>query len=236
MHKTIGERLGGPTRRIAIAGALIVVLVGVAIGVTLWRYGASTSKYEATLRNTATVAKTVEARATVYDILNGARPLTTSARMADVTALREDYSQLDPVLASLTRYTTDSPLEQTALGRARGISTALGTSVAALERDAGSPAAAAEVDRIASLLDGVDHQLDVVAASEGAQDLSDQLSAQASAHLALLLSLLVGGLAMLCTALLTVYVVRLTGSLFGRIRTTSSTLAEATNEMRAATL
>jgi Methyl-accepting chemotaxis protein (MCP) signalling domain len=236
MHKTIGERLGGPTQRIAIAGSLIVVLVGVAIGVTLWRYGASTSKYEATLKNTATVAKTAEARATVYDILNGARPLTTSASVADVSTLRENYAELDPVLASLTRYTTDSPLEQTALNRAQVISATLGTTVAALEQDVGTPAAAAEVDRIASLLDGVDHQLDMVVSAEHAQNLSDQRSAQASEHSALLVSLLVGGLAMLCTALLTIYVVRLTGSLFERIRTTSSTLTEATNEMRAATL
>ena len=52
MRRTIGERLSGPTRRIAIAGAVIVVLVGVAIAVTLWRYSASTAKYESTLKNT----------------------------------------------------------------------------------------------------------------------------------------------------------------------------------------
>jgi len=236
MHKTIGERLGDPTRRIAVSGALIVVLVGVAIGVTLWRYGASTSKYEATLKNTATVARTAEARTAVYDILNGARPLATSASAAGVATLREDYAKLDPTLASLKRYTSDSPSEQTALSRAQGISTALGAGVAALERDAGTAAATAEVDRIASLLGGVDHLLDAVAAAEHTQNLSDQRAAQASDHSALLLSLLVGGLAMVCTALLTIYVVRLTGSLLERIRTTSSTLTDATNEMRAATL
>jgi methyl-accepting chemotaxis protein len=236
MHKTIGERLGGPTRRIAISGALIVVLVGVAIGVTLWRYGASTAKYEATLKNTATIAETGEARTAVYDVLNGARPLSTNASAAVLATLREGYAELDPTLVALSHDTADTPVEQKALGRAGGIYAALGTTVAALERDAGTPAAAAQVDRIAYLLDGVDHQLDVVAARESTQNLSDRRSAQASDRSALLLSLLIGGLAMLCTALLTVYVVRLTGSLFERIRATSSTLTEATNEMRAATL
>jgi methyl-accepting chemotaxis protein len=235
MPSTLGERLG-PTRRIALAGALIVVLVGVAIGVTLWRFGASTARYEATLQNTATVAETAAARTAVYDVLNGARPLTTSGSAADIPTLREDYAELDPTLVSLQRSTTDTPLEQTALSRARANAAALGTAVAALAHNAGTPGAAAEVDRIARLLDGVDHQLDVVVAQEDTQDQSDQRSAQATAHSALLLSLLAGGLAMLCAALLTVYTVRLTRRLLTQIRATSSTLTEATNEMRAATL
>jgi methyl-accepting chemotaxis protein len=236
MRTTIGERLGGPTRRIAIAGALIVVLVGVAIGVTLWRYGASTSKYEATLKNTTTVAETGETRTAVYDILNAARPLATGTSAAGIAALHEAGAELGPRLVSLVHLTTDAPLEQAALASARGNNDALGTTIATLSQNAGTPAAAAEIDRIAYLLDGVDHQLDAVVAQENAQNLSDQRSAQASNRSALLLSLLAGGLAMLCTALLTVYVVRLTGRLFARIRTTSSTLTEATNEMRAATL
>lgn len=97
-----------------------------AIGVTLWRYGASTAKYEATLKNTATIAATAEARTAVYDILNGARPLAASASAADGTTLRKDYAKLDPALVSLSHYTVDTPIEQTALARARGISAALG--------------------------------------------------------------------------------------------------------------
>jgi methyl-accepting chemotaxis protein len=236
MRTIIGERLGGPTRRIAIAGVLIVVLVGVAIGVTLWRYGASTDKYEATLKNTATIAETGEARTAVYDILNAARSLTTSRSAAGITTLHKTGSELDPALVSLVQATTNSPIEQTALARARGIAAALQITIATLAQDAGKPAAAAGVDHIASLLDGVDRQLDLVVTQENAQNLSDQRSAQASDHSALLLSLLASGLAVLGTALLTVYTVRLTGRLFRRIQTTSGTLTEATNEMRAATL
>ncbi len=236
MRTSLGERLSAPTRRIAIAGALIVVLVGAAVGVTLWRFGASSAKYEATLKNTAAVAKTTEARTALYDILNAARPLTTNASAADTATLREVGAELDPALVSLLRSTADSPLEQTALGHARGSAAALGTTVAALAQNAGTHAAAAEVDRIASLLDGVDRQLDVVVATEVAQDRSDQRSAQATAHSALLFSLLAGALAVLWAALLTIYTVRLTRRLLTQIRTTSSTLGEATNEMRAATL
>jgi methyl-accepting chemotaxis protein len=236
MRTTIGDRLGGPTRRIAIAGTLIVVLVGVAIGVTLWRYGASSDRYEATLQNTATVVKTAEARTADYDILNAARPLAVSGSAADLTTLHEAGAELDPALVSLVQSTADSPIEQTALARARGIAAALQITIATLAQNAGTPAAAAEVDRVASLLNGIDHQFDVVVAQENAQDLSDRRAAQASASSALLVSLLAGGLAMLGAALLTIYTVRLTGRLFERIRTTSSTLTEATNEMRAATL
>ncbi len=236
MRASLGERLSAPTRRIALAGALIVLLLGAAIGVTLWRFGASSARYEATLKNTATVAKTAEVRTAVYDILNAARPLTTSASAPDIATLREVGAKLDPALVSLLRSTADTPLEQTALSRARGSVAALGTTFAALAHNAGTPAAATEVDRIARLLDGVDSQLDVVVARENAQDQNDRRSARATAHSALLLSLIAGGLAMLCAALLTLYTVRLTRRLLTQIRTTSSTLGEATNEMRAATL
>jgi hypothetical protein len=236
MIKIIGDRLGGPTRRIAIAGALIVVLVGGAIGVTLWRYGASTAKYEATLKNTATIAKTTEARTALYDVLNTARPLTASASAADIVALHSAAAELKATLVSLSSSTTDTPLEQTALNRARGVTAALGDTIATLAQNAGTPAAAAEVDRVANLLSAVDRQLDVVVNAESTQDRGDQRSAQASANSALLVSLLAGGLAVLCAVLLTVYTVRLTGRLLGQIRKTSGTLSEATNEMRAATL
>jgi methyl-accepting chemotaxis protein len=236
MSRAIGERLGSPARRIAIAGALIVILVGVAIGVTLWRFGASAAKYEATLKNTTTVARTAEARAAAYDILDAARPLTASGSAADVAALHQAGAELDPSLVALVTATADAPVEQAALARAQGLTAALRVTTAALAQGAGSPAASAEVDRIAKLLRGIDHQLDVVVAQENAQDQSDRRSAQASAHSALLVSLLAGGLAMLCAALLTAYTVRLTGRLLARIRATSGTLTEATNEMRAATL
>jgi Methyl-accepting chemotaxis protein (MCP) signalling domain len=236
MPRIIGGRLGGPTRRIAIAGALIVVLVGAAIGVTLWRHGASTAKFEATLKNTATIAETAEARTVVYDILNATRPLTVSGSAVDIIALHKAGAELDPTLVSLTRSTTDTPLEQTALVRARGIAATLGDTIATLAQNAGTAAAAAEVGRIANLLSSVDRQLDAVVAQESAQDHSDRSSAQASASSAMLLSLLAGGLAVLCTVLLTVYTVRLTGRLLRQIRKTSGTLAEATNEMRTATL
>jgi methyl-accepting chemotaxis protein len=236
VRSSLGERLSAPTRRIALAGALIVLLVGAAIGVTLWRFGASTAKYEATLTNTATVAETAAARAAVYDVLNGARPLTTSASAADIARLREDNAELDSALVSLLHSTADAPLEQTALGRARVNVTALGATVPALAHDAGTPAVAADVAHIAQLLDGIDHQLDVVVATEYAQDQGDRRSAEATAHSARVLSLLAGALAVLCTALLTLYTVRLTGRLLAQIRMTSSTLGEATSEMRAATL
>jgi Methyl-accepting chemotaxis protein (MCP) signalling domain len=236
MPSTLGERLDGPTRRIAIAGALIVVLVGVAIGVTLWRFGASAARYEATLKNESTIAETGEARTAVYDTLNAARRLTTSRSAADLSALRGAGGELDPALASLVRSTADSPLELAALGRARGAAATMQAQIATLAQAAGTPAAATMVDRVASLLGVVDRQLDAVVAQERAQNQSDRSSAQASARSALLISLLIGGLAVLCTVLLTVYSVRLTGRLLAQIRRTSGTLAEATNEMRAATV
>lgn len=229
-------RLSNPTRRIALAGAVIVLLVGVAIGVTLWRFGESTTKYEATVKNIHTVAETTEARTAVYDVLNGARLLTSSDSPADITTLREGAAGLERPLVSLTSVTADTPLEQSALGHARTIAAELQSAAATLVQHAATPAASAQVTHIVHLLDGVDHYLDVVVAQESAQDRSDQRSAQAASRSALLFSLLAGGFAMLGAALLTVYSVRLTGRLLAQIRATSGTLTRATDEMREATL
>jgi methyl-accepting chemotaxis protein len=204
--------------------------------VTLWRFGASTTKYEAALKNTATIAQTTEARTSVYDTLDGARRLTASRSAVDITVLHEAGAGVELTLAPLVRSTADTPLELVALSRAQAIAAALQTSIATLAQNAGTPAAASEVDHIANLLSAVDRQLDVVVTQEKAQNQADQRSAKATAHSALLLSLLAGGLAVLCAVLLTVYAVRLTGRLLAQIRRTSGTLTEATNEMRAATL
>jgi methyl-accepting chemotaxis protein len=236
MLGNIGGRLSNPTRRIALAGALIVLLVGGAIGVTLSRFGDSTTKYEATVKNIHTVAATAEARTAVYDILNGARPLASSSSPANIITLREDDVELEPVLVSLTNLTTDDAVEQAALGRARAIAAELQSAVSTLTQSAATPAAGAQVTHISHLLDSVDHELDVVVAQENAQDQSDLHSAKAAANSALVFSLIVGALAMLAAALLTTYSVRLTGRLLARIRATSGTLTRATSEMREATL
>ena len=46
MRNAVGSQLAGPVRRIAIASALIVVLVGATIGGIVLRFGASADKYE----------------------------------------------------------------------------------------------------------------------------------------------------------------------------------------------
>jgi Methyl-accepting chemotaxis protein (MCP) signalling domain len=228
------ERLGGPAQRIAIASALIVVLVGVAIGVTLWRFSASSEKYESTIKNGTTVATTVAARTAAYDILEAARQLTQSHGAAQALALRTASGELTSSLASLARATAGTPHEQLALREARAAVAQIDASLDG-GRGVGGTYTAAEVARVAALLRLVDTRLDVVTATEAAQTQEDERSAKSSAGAARLLGILLGGVAIVLAMLLALYTVRLTGSLFARMGATSGTLSEATNEMRVAT-
>ncbi|HEY2201416.1 MAG TPA: hypothetical protein VGH56_05985, partial [Solirubrobacteraceae bacterium] len=195
MGVLVTERLSGPTQRIAVAGALIVILVGAAIGVTVWRFDVSAGKYDETLENGSTVAATAEARTSVYDVLDAARRLTSTRSGTDVLALRDAGVQLTSKLSSIARATAGSHSEQLALRQAQSAAAQIVAGTGALAAGAGTATAIAQADRIATLLGVVDHQLDVVDAHEQAQTQADQRSARSSASTAKLVGILTGGLA-----------------------------------------
>jgi hypothetical protein len=73
MREVIDARFATPTRRIAFASGLIVVLVAITVGVVVLRFGDSADKYESALATQPSTFTTSETRTSLYDILNAAR-------------------------------------------------------------------------------------------------------------------------------------------------------------------
>jgi len=85
MLKIMNGRFAGPTRHIAIASGLIVVLVALTIGVVVLRFGASTDKYEAALATEPSTFLVSQTRTSLYDILNAVRSYDASPTTARST-------------------------------------------------------------------------------------------------------------------------------------------------------
>jgi Methyl-accepting chemotaxis protein (MCP) signalling domain len=235
MPSTLGERLG-PTRRIAIAGTLIVVLVGVAIGVTLWRFGTSADSYDRALANNVTVAATGEARTSLFDILSAAQNyggVRNASNLAAVGSARASLTADTHVVAATDLRT---PAERMALGTVQASTRLLDVSIAALTSLTPTQSADPVLNRVTASLHQVDAGFDALAQAESVEARRARSSAEASASSARLVGILLGCLAIAMIVLLVIYAVRLTGRLLAQLRRTSGTLTEATNEMRAATL
>jgi hypothetical protein len=234
MPSTIGERLAAPTRRIAVAGALIALLVGAAIGVTLWSFGASTDSYNRALAHNTAIAATGEARTSLFDILSAAQRYGSARTASDLGGLGAARASLTADTRAVASTGLHTPAERTALDAVQAADRSLDGSIAALTSLTPQQSADPALGRVAGSLHRVDGAFDALAQAEDGEAARTQSSAEASASSARLLGILLGGFAMV--VLLVIYAIGLTGRLLERIRATSGTLTEATNEMRAATL
>lgn len=232
MVRIIGDRLSGPTQRIAIAGALIVILVAVAIGATLWRFSTATSNYNLALNDGVTIAATAEARASLFDILIAEHSDGSGVGFADSQALKSAQATLHDGLSEIA--SANVPEERSALSNLRVGLSQLDLSIAALSTASGGQASPATVGRFRSSLITVDRQLDELVRVESVVAKRSQSAAKSSSSSAKVIGILVGALAILVALLLTIYTVRLTRKLLARIGIVSRTLAQASSEMRSA--
>jgi methyl-accepting chemotaxis protein len=235
MHQSLGDRLSNPARRIALAGVLIVVLSGAAIGVTIWRFSVSATRYDRVVVNAETIADTGESRTNLFDILDAAQRYAISADKADAATLAAARTSLQTGLAKVGASGLATTAERTALSAAQANTSKLDANIAAMTPLAGTRSASIATERIADSLSVIDHNLDALVTAESSETHQAQSSAKSSARSARLVGIIVGGLAILLVVLLTIYTVRITSGLLTRIRSTSRALTDATNEMRAAT-
>jgi methyl-accepting chemotaxis protein len=233
MLKIINDRLAGPTRHIAIASGLIVVLVALTISVVALRFGASANKYEAALATQPSTFTTSEARTSLYDILNTVRRDDTAPTPASAVRAAAYRATLTGQLRRLA-LVTPSGAERTAVHAAQAAAAPIDAALAAVEVPGGAPSRAAATDRLAAGLSTLDLRLDAVAADNRRAAAAAQSAAESSANSARVIGYLIGSIAILMVLALTIYVVRLVGRLLERIRVTSGRLGEAANEMRAA--
>jgi CHASE3 domain sensor protein len=233
MRKFISGQVAGPTRRIAIASGLIVVLVAASIGVVVLRFDSSASKYESALATQSATAKTSEARTSLYDILNAARSYDETGQPSALAGVSTARSELDVELGQLAA-AVHTGSERATISAARTTAASLDPAIRALTAARPGSTRVAALDQLVGGLAQMDTRFDAVAAADRQQAIASRSAAQSSANSARLVGLLAGALAILMVLGLAVYVVRLVARLLQRMRGTSLQLTEAANEMRAA--
>jgi methyl-accepting chemotaxis protein len=233
MRTSIQGRLAGPTRRIALASSIIVVLVGVAIVVVVLRFDSSTSKYESALATQSTSFTTSDARTSLYDILDAARRYDANLRPADLAAVTTFHARLLSQLGQLGRTAKSAP-EQAAISAASTAAGQVDAAIRSLTTARRAQDRTAATNQLAIDLAAMDTRLDAVATADRAAATAAEGSAKSSANSARLVGFLVGGLAILLVIALAAYVIRLVSRLLERMRGTSVELSQAANEMRAA--
>jgi methyl-accepting chemotaxis protein len=233
MRQKIDGRFAGPTRRIAVASGLIVVVVAVAIGVVFVRFHSSTSKFESAVATEVPIATTSNARTGMYDILNAGERYLATGSPAELDNLATFRGVLASQLQQLAAKADTAP-ELAALRRAGAAATIVDTSTKALPAERGTRDAAAVFDNLGDRLATLDASLDAVAVAERQEAITSRDAARSSASSARIAGLIAGAVAILMVLALAVYVVRLVSRLLDRMRVTSGQLGEAANEMRAA--
>jgi methyl-accepting chemotaxis protein len=233
MRTFIDGHVATPTRRIAIASGLILVLVAVAIGLVVLRFDSSTNKYESALATQSATFTTSEARTSLYDILNSARRYDVTLSPTDRVAITASRAKLVDELRRLAGAATAGP-ERAAIATASAATPPIDAALRSLTAARSAQRRNAATDQLAVNLAAMDTRLDAVAAADRQAANAAESSAKSSANSARLVGFVAGGLAILMVLALAIYVLRLVARLLERMRGTSLQLTAAANEMRAA--
>lgn len=225
-------QLTGPARRIAAAGAAIVVLMALCVGLAISRYGIVEDDYrEAVEHNQLQVElgvakETLLERALIVSQVAGG----DKTQLGELTEQRREYEQ------ALVRARAHGEADETggiAQAQTRFGALIEGPEATVLAADPGQ--AARPLQRYAAEVLALEEDvLDALAARERRHAESAVADARAAADGARTLTLVIGLLAMLATILLVGYVVRLVRRLLRRIGTTAATLAGAVRDMQTA--
>ena len=166
MYSNIAERLGRPSQRIAISSALIVILVGLAIGVTLWRFSVSAGRYDKVLASGVTISQTGEARTSLFDVLDAAQRYSANPSTAGKAALASARASVASDLNKVASTNPNTPTEVQALNGARSATVPLDSTVNRLIVLAGTAAASGALNRVSDALSVIDKHLDALVTAE----------------------------------------------------------------------
>jgi methyl-accepting chemotaxis protein len=228
-----GLRLEGPSRRIALVGLVIVLLVGVAIGVTLWREGVADSKYREALRKDATADLIATANDNLLDAsaaVSGMAIGTSSNQLPALQRLRQSFNaqieQIDRIAPSAAKHAL---VVKTLSDGAAVFNQAERRVLPAIN----TPRMGDAVRTFDVLVKRVGLPLDPLDALARAQASQAQSSADSTASAARTIAIITALATVLLIVLLIAYVVRLLNRLFDRIRLTAQRLSGAATDLRA---
>ncbi len=235
-----GFRLQGAVRRVAFAGAAILVLVTVALGLMLVRFGVAQDKYHQVAdkaRLQVTLAKLsnnitdrlLDTEDAILAVELGRAVGTDSAQRAlkreraQFNALLVQASRADPSPGALREF-KQMKLDSAAVGRSSGHALDL----------AGAPGGFRAQQTYHRRVVALEKRIDRVATGEAA-DVDEVTSAADSvADSGKRVALIAGLLILIMTVAFVLYVTRLLYRLLERIRGAATVLSEATADMRAA--
>src|SRR5579859_2105757 len=209
--------LEGPARRIAVAGALVVLLLAFAIGVTLWRYGVANNKYTEALHKSQTIALVEHATDKLVDVSTTVNVLAVSPAGDELATLRHLRTEFDQPINESAQL-APSPAKVALTGQIR---TAAGALFAQAERGvvsaSGTPAIGAAVLSYNARLAQLETPLDALRETAKAEAAQAQASASSAADNARTIALITGFLAALVAFLVALYTTRVIGSQFKKI-------------------
>jgi methyl-accepting chemotaxis protein len=228
-----GIKLEGPSRRIALVGLIVVLLLSVAIGVTLWRYDVASSKYDDALHKGATVGLIETASDNLLDASASVNLMAvgrTSGQLPLLQSLEQSFDKNIDQAARIAPTAAKLALITSTLNDGRAVFTQAEREVLPAS---GTPRIGAAVRAFVVLLDQAGTSLDPLNSVGRAQASQARTDARRTAGAARTIALITAVITALVTILLLAYVVRLIGRLFDRIRSTAERLSEAATEMRA---
>lgn len=230
----ISNRLEGPARRVAIASGVIVILLGAAVGVTVWRFSQATNKSRAAIGDWKLVPYAQRVKTSLWIQQATLQQYADSRSSLALTLFNQAGSNFDSDMTRLTAGAR-SATERADLAAVR-------TADKAFDRDvqgrvfpfAGNHARALPGTRAVSAeVTAISTQMDRLAADfQTAANASERASLSAGSE-AKTIGIIAGILAVLCAIGLAIYSVRLLRLLFDRIGSVARTLTSASLEMRA---
>jgi methyl-accepting chemotaxis protein len=241
----------GPARRIVAMIGVVVVLLAIAIGVTLWRYGVADSKYRDALHKGQTIVFVEHATDKLVDVSTTVNTLAIGKATDQLARLQQIRGEFEPTIDEASKI-APSAAKNTLIAQVRAGGQAL---FAQAERGvvpvAGTPKAPAAVNAYNELLGQLETPLDGLREAAKAESARAQASASGASSDASTIALITGLLAGFAAVLAALYTARVISGQFEqidgqvehihrqvahieRIRDTAGKLAEAATDMRSA--
>jgi HD-GYP domain-containing protein (c-di-GMP phosphodiesterase class II) len=219
-----GSSSRGPIGRVAVAGATIVMLMIVAVGVSVWRSETSATLAGVALGDEKQLAAAVSGHDQIFDranVFDLNRPLTAARRVELIDAQRKFATTFDIDLKASAPL---GPVESRILDRVRAANRQLVTSERAIEPLLGRRVGAVALERLRGQRQTVDSAIDSYVSRNGHDANAAENQSQAAHRDAGAIAITVGALAVLLATLLIAYMINLLKRSFRRIRADSDLL------------
>jgi putative nucleotidyltransferase with HDIG domain len=223
----------GPVRRIAVAGMTIVAVITIALGVSTWRSQAAARSARVAITDHEQLTVAATGRDLLFDqgnIFASNRRLTS----AQDSVLRLDRRAFSLALEAASR--SADRREATMLAQVEAANDELVTEQRATELELGGARGAAALRRSRTALQAVDHALDAFVAYNATDAATSQAQSNASQDGARAVAVWAGGLAVLLTISLIIYVLTLVKRFVGRIQADAGLLERKVRDVEAARL